>query len=55
MNPYAVLAAAAAGWDRFADRIAEPTRERLAALLAVVRHRRTDEHARRTAAEEAQV
>ncbi|OIJ65155.1 hypothetical protein WN71_025450 [Streptomyces mangrovisoli] len=37
MDPYAVLAVAAAGWDRLAGRLAEPTRERLAALLAVVR------------------
>ncbi|WP_225632061.1 hypothetical protein [Streptomyces solaniscabiei] len=53
MNPYAVLAAAAAEWHRLADRVTGPTRERLAALLTVVRHREAGEPARRGAAEEA--
>ncbi|MEU3658299.1 hypothetical protein AB0E77_00830 [Streptomyces sp. NPDC032940] len=53
MNPYAVLAAAAAQWHRLADRVTGPTRERLAALLTVVRHREAGEGARRGAAEEA--
>lgn len=52
-DPYAVLAATAAGWDRFAGRLGGPARDRLAALLTVVRRRRTDETARRSAAEEA--
>ena len=52
-NPYAVLAAAAAGWDRLAGRIAEPTRERLAVLLAVVRQGLADARTRDDAAEEA--
>lgn len=53
VNPYTVLAAAAARWDRIAGRIAEPTRDRLAALLAVVRHGRADAGTRDRAAEEA--
>jgi hypothetical protein len=52
-DPYAVLAVAAAGWDRFAGRLGGPARDRLAELLAVVRRRRTDEATRRSAAEEA--
>lgn len=53
VNPYTVLAAAAARWDRIAGRIDEPTRDRLAALLAVVRHGRADAGTRDRAAEEA--
>ncbi|MCF3118913.1 hypothetical protein IPZ68_04195 [Streptomyces arenae] len=52
MNPYAVLAAAAALWDRIADRLDQPLRDRLAALLGVVRGR-GDEAARRDAADRA--
>ncbi|QGV77441.1 hypothetical protein [Streptomyces ficellus] len=40
MNPYAVLAAAAAHWDRVAGRVDGPSRERLAVLLADVRRKR---------------
>ncbi|MEW2076103.1 hypothetical protein ACH4FA_27155 [Streptomyces sp. NPDC017966] len=39
MNPYAVPAAAAADRHRPADLVTGPTRERLAALLTVVRRR----------------
>ncbi|MFI2505682.1 hypothetical protein [Streptomyces sp. NPDC018972] len=53
MNPYAVLAAAAADWHRLADLVTGPTRERLAALLTVVRRRQAGEPDRRDAAEEA--
>ncbi|MEV8017834.1 hypothetical protein AB0O76_16115 [Streptomyces sp. NPDC086554] len=53
MNPYAVLAAAAALWDRIADRLDQPLRDRLAAYLDVVRGRGTDDDARRDAAERA--
>ncbi|MEV3987804.1 hypothetical protein AB0J57_02735 [Streptomyces sp. NPDC049837] len=42
MNPYAVLAAAAAHWDRVAGRIDGPLRDRLAALLTDVRRKRAD-------------
>lgn len=40
MNPYAVLAAAAAHWDRVAGRVDGPLRDRLAALLTDVRRKR---------------
>ncbi|TGA89272.1 hypothetical protein [Streptomyces sp. MZ04] len=53
MNPYAVLAAAAALWDRIADRLDQPLRDRLAAHLDVVRRRGADEDARRDAADRA--
>ncbi|MFE6163681.1 hypothetical protein ACFQ7F_32740 [Streptomyces sp. NPDC056486] len=53
MNPYAVLAAAAALWDRIADHLDQPLRDRLAALLDVVRARDADEPARREAADRA--
>jgi hypothetical protein len=50
VNPYAVLAAAAALWDRIADQLDQPLRDRLASLLGVVRARDKDEAARREAA-----
>ncbi|MEU6761294.1 hypothetical protein ABZ916_02110 [Streptomyces sp. NPDC046853] len=53
MNPYAVLAAAAALWDRIAERLDQPLRDRLAALLGVVRAPDADESARREAADRA--
>lgn len=53
MNPYAVLAAAAAFWDHIADRLDQPLRDRLAALLGVVRGRGEDESVRRDAADRA--
>ncbi|MEU6125024.1 hypothetical protein [Streptomyces sp. NPDC047123] len=53
MNPYAVLAAAAAFWDRIADRLDQPLRDRLAALLGIVRGRGGDEAVRRDAADRA--
>ncbi|MEU7579330.1 hypothetical protein AB0B50_17200 [Streptomyces sp. NPDC041068] len=53
MNPYAVLAAAAALWDRISDRIDPPLRDRLAALLGIVRGRGGDEATRRDAADRA--
>ncbi|MEU5000829.1 hypothetical protein [Streptomyces sp. NPDC021622] len=53
MNPYAVLAAAAALWDRIADRLDQPLRDRLAAYLDVVRGRGADQDARRDAADRA--
>ncbi|MFF8381436.1 hypothetical protein ACF07V_35600 [Streptomyces sp. NPDC015661] len=52
MNPYAVLAAAAARWERVADGLDGPRRERLAEHLATVR-RATDEQGRATAAQAA--
>lgn len=53
MNPYVVLGAAAAAWDRVAARLAGPPRDRLAELLAVVRRRGAAETERREAAERA--
>ncbi|MEU6677359.1 hypothetical protein [Streptomyces sp. NPDC046925] len=53
MNPYAVLAAAAALWDRIAERLDQPLRDRLATLLGVVRAPDADESARREAADRA--
>ncbi|MGW6059935.1 hypothetical protein [Streptomyces sp. NPDC055189] len=53
MNPYAVLAAAAAFWDRIAERLDQPLRDRLAALLGIVRGREADEATRREAADRA--
>ncbi|QIB43848.1 hypothetical protein [Streptomyces aureoverticillatus] len=53
MNPYVVLAAAAAAWDRVAARLTGPPRDRLAELLAVVRRRGAAETERREAAERA--
>ncbi|MEV0322773.1 hypothetical protein ACIBKX_20920 [Streptomyces sp. NPDC050658] len=53
MNPYAVLAAAAALWDRIADRVDQPLRDRLAAFLGIVRGADTDEETRRDAADRA--
>ncbi|WJV46498.1 hypothetical protein [Streptomyces flavofungini] len=53
MNPYVVLAATAAAWDRFADRLTGPPRDTLTGLLAVVRRRDAPETERRAAAEEA--
>ncbi|MGW5868149.1 hypothetical protein ACWFRJ_39060 [Streptomyces sp. NPDC055239] len=50
MNPYAVLAAAAALWDRIAEHLDQPLRDRLATLLDVVRARDADELTRREAA-----
>jgi hypothetical protein len=52
-DPYAVLAAAAAAWDRVAGRLGPDTRDRLAALLAVVRASDQDAGIRRAAAVEA--
>lgn len=52
MNPYAVLAAAAARWEHVADRLGGPLRELLARQLAAVR-RAKDEEGRGTAAEAA--
>ncbi|MEI5103899.1 hypothetical protein RB200_42270 [Streptomyces sp. PmtG] len=53
MNPYLVLAVAAAEWDRVAARLDGAPRERLAALLADVRREGADETLRRAAAEDA--
>ncbi|WP_405660570.1 hypothetical protein [Streptomyces sp. RK9] len=53
MNPYVVLAAAAAAWDRVADRLTGPPRDTLTGLLAVVRRRGAPEAERRAAADEA--
>ncbi|MGW7077254.1 hypothetical protein [Streptomyces sp. NPDC054866] len=53
MNPYAVLAAAAALWDRVGARLDQPLLDRLAALLGVVRGGDTDEATRREAADRA--
>ncbi|MFJ8510578.1 hypothetical protein [Streptomyces avermitilis] len=50
MNPYAVLAAAAAAWDRIAARLDRAAREGLTELLRVVRDRDTDERERLAAA-----
>ncbi|MFF9123950.1 hypothetical protein ACF09J_11700 [Streptomyces sp. NPDC014889] len=52
-DPYVVLAAAAAGWDRVAGRLGEDTRARLAALLAVVRDPEREAPVRAAAADEA--
>ncbi|WP_328945700.1 hypothetical protein OG259_33925 [Streptomyces sp. NBC_00250] len=52
MNPYAVLAAAAARWEHVADRLGSPLRERLAGRLDAVR-RAKDEEGRGTAVEAA--
>ncbi|MFE6401802.1 hypothetical protein [Streptomyces alboflavus] len=53
MDPYVVLAATAAAWDRVADRLNGPPRDTLTALLSVVRRRGAAETERRAAAEEA--
>ncbi|MET8683789.1 hypothetical protein ABZV77_06195 [Streptomyces sp. NPDC004732] len=53
MNPYAVLAAVAARWDRVEDQLDEPLRRRLGELLSVVRHENADARNRREAAERA--
>lgn len=52
-DPYVVLAAAAARWDRIAGRLGPEARARLAALLAVVREPEREDGLRRVAAEEA--
>ncbi|WP_335980675.1 hypothetical protein [Streptomyces sp. CA2R106] len=52
-EPYAVLAAAAARWDRIEPRLEPPLRARLAALLGVVRDREDTAGARDRAAADA--
>ncbi|MFI9826534.1 hypothetical protein ACIHIX_02505 [Streptomyces sp. NPDC051913] len=52
-DPYVVLAAAAARWDRVSGRLATAERERLTGLIAVVRDRTRDERLRYAAARQA--
>ncbi|WP_329335302.1 hypothetical protein OG866_15950 [Streptomyces sp. NBC_00663] len=52
-DPYLVLAAAAARWDRVSGRLGTAERERLTGLVAVVRDRTRDERLRYAAARQA--
>ncbi|MFI8530468.1 hypothetical protein ACIGMX_09485 [Streptomyces aquilus] len=52
-DPYVVLAAAAARWDRVAGRLGAEERERLTGLVAVVRDGERDERLRYAAARQA--
>ncbi|NUR42860.1 MAG: hypothetical protein HOV73_22510, partial [Streptomyces sp.] len=52
-DPYVVLAAAAARWDRVSGRLGTAERERLTGLVAVVRDRTRDERLRYAAARQA--
>jgi len=52
-DPYVVLAAAAARWDRVAGRLGAAERERLTGLVAVVRDGERDERLRYAAARQA--